>query len=246
MTSRLFPWPRRALLHLRASGGGLAVVVVTALLVLALEAGSGGISGEIPLFVVLAGVPLVLSARGVGVRSGTATLWVQKPVEPVRYYLARVAENAAVAAGATAALSVIVALVARWNGMDPLAHPVWTLCVALSVPFLVASMTGGATMWLPRTGRPLIVAAFLGTIALQFSLGLDPELGNRLWVRLAGWALPPWESLRSLYDLDALQASEAASAILRIILYAGVWIGAGALGLRRSLANGTLSRPSSS
>ena len=246
MRSRLLPWPRRAILHLRESGGGLAVVLVTALLFLGLDYLSGGISGEVTSLVVVLGVPLVLSARGVGVRSGTATLWVQKPVEPVRYYLAGVAESAAVAAGATAVLLVIMVVVGRWAGMDPPAHPLWTICATLPVPLLIASMASGATMWFPRTGRIFIVAIILFTLALQLRLALDPELGNRPWIRLADWVLPPWESLVSLIDLDALQASDAARAILRIFVYAGLWVVAGLLGLRRSLANGSLTQVSSS
>ena len=73
-------------------------------------------------------------------------------------------------------------------------------------------------------GTTIILLAVLGTAAL--------------------W-LPPWESVVSLMDLDALDAPTATGAIVRILVYAAVWIGVGVLGLRRLMTNGALSRTDS-
>ena len=246
MTSRLLAWPRRVFLHLRESGGGLAVAVATALLFLALDAASGSLSGEGAALVVVLGVPLALGSKGLGVRAGTASLWVQKPVHPVRYYLAGAAWNVAMAVGAASILLLMLGIVALRVGSVPVAHPIWTVCALSAVPLVVASMASGASMWLPRTGWLLVLAALLFTLYLQVSTTLDPAVGEQPWVRWFGALLPPWESFVSLLDPDELDASATSRALVRIILYAGAWIGGGVLGLRRRLTNGSMSRVTSS
>lgn len=245
MTSRLLSWPRRVVLHLRESAGALAVVVGAALLFLALDAGSGSLSGEGAVLVVVLGVPLALSSRGLGARAGIATLWVQKPVDPVRYYLAGAAWDVAVAVGATLTLLSILGMVALGVGLDPLVHPIWTICALSAVPLLVASMASGAAMWFPRTGWLVTLAALVCTLNLEVSMALNPALGEQPWVRWARALLPPWESIVSLLDLDALDASAAAWALVRILLHMAAWIGGGVLGLRRWLTSGSASRMTS-
>ena len=100
-------------------------------------------------------------------------------------------------------------------------------------------------MWLPRTGRLLTLAALALTLVLRISVLLDRIPVDQLWVRWLYSVLPPWESVVSLMDLDALDAPTAAGAIVRILVYAAVWIGVGVLGLRRLMTNGALSRTDS-
>ena len=246
MRSRLLPWPRRAVLHLRDHGGPLAVVVGAAAAFLALEAAMGRISGAASIPVIVFGVPLVLSAGGLGVRSGAATLWVQKPVDPFRYYLAGAARNVIMSVGTTILLLAVLGIVALLLGRDPPTHPIWVICSASAVPLVVASMASGASMWLPRTGWLITLAALALTLFLQVSVLLDPALVDQPWVRLTRSVLPPWESLVSLLDLDALDGPTATRAIVRILVYAAVWIGGGVLGLRRLMTSGALTRTGSS
>ena len=246
MKSRLLPWPRRAFLHLRESGGALAVVLGTVLLFLVLDAAAGGLSGEGTALVVVLGVPLALAARGPGVRAGIATLWVQKPVDPVRYYLAGAAWDVVVAVGATLILLSILGIVALRVGLDPLAHPIWTIGALAAVTLVVASMASGASMWFPRAGRLLTLAVLIFTLYLRANTALNPSLGDLPWIRWVSPVLPPWESFVLLLDPEALDAPAAARALMWILLYAAVWIGAGVLGLRRLLANGALCRMRSS
>lgn len=242
MKSRLLPWPRRTALHLRKNAGALAVVVGIALLFLALDAASGSLSGEGAILVVVLGVPLALSSKGIGVRTGIAALWVQKPVDPVRYYLAGTARDVAVAVGVTCTLLSVLGIVALLAGLDPPVHPVWTICVLSAAPLVVASMASGASMWFPRTGWLLTLGALFFTFYLRVSTSMNPALEDQLWLQLVGAVLPQWESIVSLLDLDALDASTVAKALLRILLYVVTWIGVGVLGLRRRLANGSVSR----
>ena len=246
MTASLLPWPRRAVLHLRDNGGPLAVVVGTALAFLALELGAERISGLASTLVIVVGVPLVLSGGGLGVPSGAATLWVQKPVDPIRYYLAGAARNVAMSVGTTIILLAVLGIVALCLGWEPPTHPVWVICSVAAVPLVVASMASGASMWLPRTGRLLTLAALALTLVLRISVLLDRIPMDQLWVRWLHSVLPPWESVVSLMDLDALDAPTATSAIARILVYAAVWIGGGVLGLRRLMTNGALTRTVSS
>ena len=242
MTSRLLRWPRRAVLHLRGNGGSLAVVVGVAVAFLALEYGVGRISGRVSALVIFLGVPLVLSSGGFGVRSGAATLWVQKPVNPHRYYLAGTAWRVALSTGMTVILLSLFGIAAISLGWDPPQHPIWMICLSWAVPLVVASMTSGASMWLPRTGWLLTLAAAALTMALRLALLLDMASVDQRWVQLTRLALPPWESLATLLTLTTLDPSMFAWALVRILVYAAVWIGVGVLGLNRLMTNGGLCR----
>lgn len=243
MTPRLLPWPNRILLHLRANPGPLAVVGLVALAFLGLDFGLARGSGRSTQLVIALGVPLALSSGGLGIRSGAAALWVQKPVEPLRYYLAAVTQNVALSVGMViillVALSTLAVRLGLWE-MPP--NPLWALCALSLRSLLVASMTCGASPWLPRIGWLVTLAMFAVTFFMIVSVSTSPALLDRPWIEWVFAILPPWRSTNVIGNPDGFDASGGVRALGRILLYAGVWVGLGAVGIRRLVTNGTLLR----
>ena len=242
MTTRLLPWPNRILLHLRAHSGPLAVVGLVALAFLGLDFGFGRGSGGSTQLVIALGVPMALSSGGFGIRGGAATLWVQKPLEPLRYYLATVTQNVAVSVGMVIVLLVTLSALASRLGWEMPPNPLWVLCALSLRSLLVASMTCGASPWLPRIGWLVTLAMFAFTFFIIVSVSSNPALLDRPWVEWILAILPPWGSTNVIWNPDGFEASEGVRALGRILLYCGVWVALGAVGFRRLLINGTLLR----
>lgn len=242
MTTRLLPWPNRILLHLRGSPGPLAVVSLVALAFLGLDFGFARGSGGSTQLVIALGVPLALSSGGLGIRSGAATLWVQKPVEPLRYYLATVTQNIALSVGMVIILLVALSTLALRLGWEMPPNPLWVLCSLSLQSLLVASMTCGASPWLPRIGWLFTLGMFAVTFFMVVSVASSPALLDQPWVKWIFAILPPWGSTNVIGNPDGFDASGGVRALGRILLYGGVWVALGAVGVRRLLTNGTLLR----
>ncbi len=244
MKSPMVHLSKRVLLIVRAHGNALAVVGAVALILLVLDRASGMVGGgRVAQLVVALGVPFALASDGLGIRSGVAVLWVQRPVDPIRYYLAQFGERVTASMVVTAVLEATIISVALWWGWEPLAHPLRILFVTSLVPLLIISMAFGASVWLPRTGQLVVAAVVAVTVSLELVLVLNPDLlqSGRRWLPWARGILVPWRAFIELGVLEGLNVS-AAAPLMRIFAYAGAWIGVGALGVGRVLSNGTLSR----
>ena len=64
-----------------------------------------------------------------------APLWVQKPVEPVRFYLARFGEGALASVGLSVVIMSVIIPVALWSGWEPVTHPLRLAVVGALVSF---------------------------------------------------------------------------------------------------------------
>ena len=228
MTRRLLPWPNRTLLHLRAHGGPLSVVFVVGLGFLGLTSAVGVGSSGITQLVIALGTPLVLSSGGLGVRSGTAMLWVQKPVAPVRHYLATALQSVAISVGMVLILLVVLGAVGLRLGIELPPNPLRVLCTLALFSLMTASMACGASVWLAPIGWLVALAIWGFTLFIQVRLVQAPDLSSQLWVQWVLALLPPSESIIG------------GRALARVFLYAVIWVGVGALGLPRLFANGRL------
>ena len=150
----------------------------------ALEWSSGGFEATVAPLVALIGLPLVLTTVGADLRKGVAPLWVQKPVEPVRFYLARFVEGALASVGVSVVIMSIFVALASWSGWEPVTHPLRLVVVAALFAFAIASVGFGFCVVLPRVGQ-LATLTWIGvTVAREVLELLNPSglgwLGSRL------------------------------------------------------------------
>ncbi len=240
MSGALLPWSNRIGLVLRECGGALAILagVVAALAAL-------GFRGFLML-VVTTGVPLALASDFLGIRSGAAVLWVQKPVAPLRYFTARLLERAVAGVVLVTVASTLIRVVQMIGGLtepETGAGGIMegSFMQALFV-LVVVSMATGASVWLPRVG-PTLAACLVGlTFALEVAGTLDAPLSPGRWLPWIRLLLVPWRSAPGVGEFAAVVPTTEAGVAVWSFAYCGAWVGIGVFGLRRALANGRLAR----
>lgn len=241
MTHHLVTFPTRLVILLRAHLAPLAIVVAAVALYVVrqvVEQGTSGTSvpfdfstpGALLAFV----VPLVFAGVCRDVAGETSFLWLQKPVDPVRFSLARLAEAATLGVGLPILLfgAVLMGLmpVAGW---DMALSDTATMIPRVVLTALTLVCIGfGASAWLPRVGRLATLVFVLFSIAVD----IQAILGGG-----AAGLPPPGPFRRLLFPTFALSDLEAfldgtATSLLKplawVLGYAAVWIAVGILGVR--------------
>lgn len=171
-----------------------------------------------------------------------APLWVQKPVDPARFYFARFVEGAVSSVVLSVLWLGVVNAIALWSGWElptPLAR---MLVIGMLLSFVIASVGFGFSATLARGGRMATLALFGITIALEFMVLLDPSTANRPWFPVARVVLLPWVPLVELSVGGGIDSESLLLALAWILGYAAVWIGIGILGIRRAFTLGSWAR----
>lgn len=244
MTRRLLPLPSRINILLRSRLGPLLILALAAAAMSALELRAGGFRGAATGLVFVIGLPLALTTVGADLRKEVAPLWVQKPVEPVRFYLARFGEGALASVGLSVVIMSVIIAVALWSGWEPVTHPLRLVVMGALVSFLVASVAFGFCVILPRAGR-LATMTLLGiTVARDLVELLD--LAGLDWlgsvaVQVILFPLTPLVELRAA---DGMEPESLVGPLAWVFCYAAGWIGIGALGIRRAFSGGAGARSS--
>lgn len=243
MTERLLPLHGRIAILLRSRRRPLFILALVAAAAFALDRSSGNLDGPFARLVVVIGIPLALTTVGTDLRNGMATLWVQKPVDPARFYLARFAEGAATSVALSLVCVCIVTAMALRLGWEPVARPMLTLVPAAFLSLVIASAGFGLSVTLPGFGRLGTVALVGFTMALELMSLLDPSLPDESWFPFARGVLLPWQALVELRGPGGMEPGrDLLLPLFRVLCYATVWIGVGAFGIRRAVAAGSWSR----
>lgn len=191
---------------------------------------------DIFLFLCLA-LPLVFASGVVSgdFRSGMARLWLQKPIEPVRFYLSRFLEGLLVSL-----VFALLALGATRLGTAALGQPDETSQLLGYLPYVLifACVVFGFSCWIWR-GSTLVAIGFLAAGAVAREVGSIDLLG-RPWNWLAEALLVPIPAMRDFRDFlvgvsDAFWIPSA-----QILAYSIGWTALGALGVWYTVNKGRL------
>lgn len=243
MTPRLLPLTARIAILVRAPRGSLFILALAAAAMTALELRSGSLDGAVTSFVVVCGLPLVLTTVGADLKKGTAPLWLQKPVDPVRFYLARFFEEAL----ASVALSVVIVsivIVALQPGADPFVHSLRFIVVSALLALVVASVAFGFGAVVPRADK-LATLTLLGfTLAWRTLEVMDSAALDWPGSPLVEVILVPLTPLTELRAPGGVEPASLLRPLAWVFSYAAAWIGIGAVGIRRAVRGGAWVRSS--
>ena len=242
MTQQLLPLHARIAILLRSRRDPLVILTLATAAMSALEWRSGGFQGAVASLVAVIGLPLVLTTVGADLRKGVAPLWVQKPVEPVRFYLARFVEGALASVGLSVVIMSICVAVAVWSEWEPVTHPLRLVVVAALFVFVVASVGFGFCVLLPRVGQ-LVTLAWIGvTMAREVLALLNPTGLDWLGSPLVGMVLFPLSALVELRAADGIEPESTLWVLAWVFCYSAAWIGIGAIGVRGAFTRGAWAR----
>lgn len=236
MTQRLLPLASRIIILLRSRCGPLFILALVAAAMAALEWRAGNFDGTTARIVVVVGFPLVLTTVGANLRQGVALLWLQKPVQPVRFHVARFAEGAMASVALSTVIVSILIAVALYSGWQPGMHPLRPVAVDALLAFVVASVGFGFCATLPRGGR-LGTLALLGvTVAREVFVPPDPSAMDWLRSPLVDAILFPLSPLVELRAMEGMEPEPLLRPLAWVLCYAAAWVAIGALGIRRAFS----------
>lgn len=242
MTRRLLPLPSRIAILVRSRCGSLFILALAAAAMAALEWRSGSFEAATARVVVVIGIPLVLTTAGTSPRSGVALLWVQKPVDPVRFHMARFAEGALVSVALSALIMSIFIAVAWRSGWEPVTHPLRPVAIDALLAFVMASVGFGFCATLPRGGK-LAALALLGVTVVREAF-VRPDGASVDWLGspLVDMMLFPLTPLIELRATEGMEPESLHRPLAWVLCYAAAWIAIGALGIRRVFSRGAWKR----
>lgn len=231
MTDRLLPAPKRLALVARDNARGFAALVAFVGALYGLYAMSEN-TMESWMYtaprVLAIFAPLVVIGSFRQRMAGGAALWLQRPVEPLRFHFARFLEVALVAVASAVLFrgaAVAVGLAAGW---EPEAHPLQPLPVdALrAVAMVVAGF--GLSCWWGKHGR----LATLAYIALFLAGTWVADAHEEPWAQVVrAVSLPSSASLQEAVWFLAGDPGTGGRAMVRFLAYVAAWLGVGAAGI---------------
>lgn len=236
------PLSRRVILLVRSRVKALTLTVLAIGIIHLANLGSGEPTllaesfRDIFLFLCLA-LPLVFASGVVSgdFRSGMARLWLQKPIEPVRFYLSRFLEGLLVSL-----VFALLALGATRLGTAALGQPDETSQLLGSLPYVLifACVVFGLSCWIAR-GSTLVAIGFLAAGAVAREMGSTDLLG-RPWNWLVEAILVPIPALRDFRDFLAGTSDAFWIPSSQILAYSIGWTALGALGVWYTVNKGRL------
>ena len=242
MSNRLLPLQYRIAVLLRCQRGPLFILALGTLAALALDWDADYFDGAVARLVVAVGVPLALTTVGKDLRKGVAPLWVQKPVDPVRFYLARCAEGALASVVLSVVGMSIITAAALSSGWESVTHPFRPIVTGTLLSLVIASVGFGFSVTLPRIGQLATLTLFGFTLAFEFTVLLDPSATDSPWLPVVRAILLPWTPLLQLRAAAGVEPESLLQPLAWVFGYCAVWIGLGALGVRRAFAGGSWAR----
>ena len=244
MTRHLLPLPNRMAILIGSRRGQLLILALAAVAASALERRAGSVEGNATGLVLVLGLPLVLTTVGADLRRGVVPLWIQKPVDPVRFYLARFVEGVLASAGLTVVTISGVVAFALWSGWEPATHPLHSVVINALFAFVVASVAFGFCVMVPRAGK-LATLTLIGAAIAREALGSVNSSGwDWIGSPLVTMVLFPLRPFVELRAVGGMEPESLLGSLAWVISYAAAWIGVGALGIRRAFSRGAWARSS--
>lgn len=167
--------------------------------------------------------------------SGTVRLWLQKPVDPVGYYLCRFLEALSIAIVLTVLCMGATRLGTSAVGEEPVA--IGELMDALPLTLIVGAMAFGFSAWLPRGSAIGTIAFVIAGLVARESL---PGLLGRPWNWLADALLIPAPALEDFRNFALGESDAIWIPLARIVAYSLGWTALGALGVWYTVTMGRL------
>lgn len=168
-------------------------------------------------------------------RSGVTRLWLQKPIDPVVFYLARFAEGISVAL--VLSLLALGGIQLGVGALGEASLPVGDLLDALPRALVAGAVAFGFSSWMPR-GSMLAAVAFL--VAASSVADTLPDLLGRPWNWLADVVLVPVVPMSELREFLLGESDAVWIPAARILAYSVGWTALGALGVWRAVTKGRL------
>ena len=168
-------------------------------------------------------------------RTGVARLWLQKPVDPVAFYLCRFVERFLVSLACALLALAAIRLAAAVLGES---NEVGLLLARLPYVLVLACVTFGFSSWISR-GSTLVAIGFLsaGAVAQQAAL---PDLLGRPWNWLFEAILVPIPAMREFRDFLIGVSDAVWIPVAQILAYGIGWTALGALGVWYTVNKGRL------
>ena len=236
MNVRLLPAPSHAALVVRENRAGFVLLITGAGLLYGLYAVAGnGIDDwmDVAVRLVVVFAPLVVVGSFAQPTAGGDDLWLQKPVDPVRFHCARflqVASVGAVSAILLRSAAVAIGLAAGWR---PDAHPLQPLQVDALTAVLVVSVGFGMSCWWRDHGR-LATSVYLAlsiAVLLQLDL-LRTSSHEGLWIGLLRSLSFPLGPRREVGWFLAGSADFDWRPVAWLLAYVASWLAVGVVGIR--------------
>lgn len=235
MTDRLLPAPKRLALVARENAWGFAALVVIAaawygLNAMEEDAMEWWMRGMPRLLAVCA--PLVVVGSFRQRTAGGAVLWLQRPVDPLRFHFARFLEVALVAVASATLFRCAAVAVGLAGGWEPEAHPLQPLPADALRAVAIAAVGFGLSCWWGERGRLAAFAYFALSAAavVQMDLAGTPE---GPWAQVVrALSLPSTASLEEAVRFLAWSPGGDGLAVAWFLLYVAAWLGVGAVGIR--------------
>ena len=248
MSAVLVPVWRRIQLLIQAQSTSLIIITVAAVALTALLLAT---QTEAWLDLVGSGLMIVSVAFAVILTSGIVArdftggavqMWLQKPVNPVVFYLGRFAEAVAAWTVLTLLLVLATRLEVGWLGLSARADLLVAVPRIWLTSFLVAAIAFGVSPWVTRGAVvATLVIAFAGMI-LENELSIRIDLLGPAWTPFVRATLFPESALPQIADFTSGESYNFWFPLMRILAYASAWIIIGGLGVRRAVKNGGLAR----
>ena len=182
-------------------------------------------------------LPLIFASGVVSgdFRRGMPRLWLQKPIDPVRFYLSRFLEGLLV--------SLVLALLALGVtrlGIAALGQPDETSQLLGHLPYVLifACVVFGFSSWISR-GSTLVAIGFLGAGAVAREMGSADLLG-RPWNWLVEALLVPIPAIREFRAFLVGVSDAFWIPLAQILAYSIGWTALGALGVWYTVNKGKL------
>ncbi len=236
------PFARRTVLLIRSRFNALILTVLAIQVTEFRSLTSGDISAMLESWIdtyalLCLALPFIFVAGVVSgdFRTGVARLWLQKPVDPVRFYLCGFCERLLVALACA-----LLALGAIRLGTAALGESgeVGSLLAPLPYVLVLACLTFGFSSWISR-GSTLVAIGFLsvGAVATQMAL---PDLLGRPWNWLFEAILVPIPAIREFRAFLVGVSDAFWIPLAQILAYSIGWTALGALGVWYTVNKGRL------
>lgn len=174
--------------------------------------------------------------------SGAVQLWLQKPVDPVVFYLGRFAEAVAAWSVLTLLLVAATRIEIWWLGWSARADLLVALPRIWLASFVVAAIAFGLSPWLTRGGVVGTLVIVLGGMILEEELAVRLDVLGPTWTPFVRATSFPETALAQITDFAIGESNTLWIPLMRILAYASAWIIIGGLGVRRAIRNGGLAR----
>lgn len=183
---------------------------------------------------VVAFVPVVVVGSFREAATGGRTLWLQKPVDPVRLHFTRFYQVAFVAVASTVLFRCAAVAVGLAAGWAPEGHPLRPLSIEAVTAFVVVAIGFGLSCWWGNHGRLATVAylSFSIVALLQIDI-LQPEAGDGLGGRVVRAVLFPVGPRRDVGSFLAGNADPDWRAIVWLLAYTAMWLVVGVIGITK-------------